>query len=155
MWRSSLWSISWLRHQMFYPHVTISATIFSLSYFFYVAQRILGYVRPRRIVAVHPPQRERTEGASGGAFRLRRPSRGVVTLLALKCSSEECRPWTETLKCCSLLNLWQNVSCQKSLFNFRFILQLPHRWETFITHRATTCPEDASSSSLPMLRSQN
>ena len=25
MWRSSLWSISWLRHQMFYPYVTISA----------------------------------------------------------------------------------------------------------------------------------
>ena len=25
MWRSSLWSISWLRHQMFYPYVMISA----------------------------------------------------------------------------------------------------------------------------------
>ena len=25
MWRSSLWSISWLCHQMFYPYVTISA----------------------------------------------------------------------------------------------------------------------------------
>ena len=41
MWRSSLWSISWLRHQMFYPHVT---------------QRILGYVRPWRIATVHPPK---------------------------------------------------------------------------------------------------
>ena len=25
MWRSRLWSISWLHHQMFYPYVTISA----------------------------------------------------------------------------------------------------------------------------------
>ena len=70
MWRSSLWSISWLRHQMFYPYVTISAaqaresddlrhvmspfSLFLSS--FSGAQRILGYVRPRRIVEVHPPE---------------------------------------------------------------------------------------------------
>ena len=70
MWRSSLWSISWLRHQMFYPYVTISAaqaresddlrhamspfSLFLSS--FSGVQRILGYVRPRWIVAVHPPE---------------------------------------------------------------------------------------------------
>ena len=56
---------------MFYPHVTISAaqtresddlrhatSPFSLFlYSFSGAQRILGYVRPRRIVAVRPPKR--------------------------------------------------------------------------------------------------
>ena len=68
MWRSSLWSISWLRHQMFYPYVTISAaqahesddlrhamspfSLFLSS--FSGTQRILGYVRPWRIVAVRP-----------------------------------------------------------------------------------------------------
>ena len=71
MGRSSLQSISWLHHQMFYPKVTISATqahesddlrheMSPFSLFlssFSGVQRILGYVRPRRIVAVHPPQR--------------------------------------------------------------------------------------------------
>ena len=70
MWRSSLWSISWLRHQMFYPYVTISAAQahesddlrHAMSPFspflssFSGAQRILGYVRPRRIEAMHRPK---------------------------------------------------------------------------------------------------
>ena len=70
MWRSSLWSISWLRHQMFYPYVTISAAQaqesdylrYAMSPFslflssFSGTQRILGYVRPRRIVAVRSPK---------------------------------------------------------------------------------------------------
>ena len=80
--RSSLWSISWLCHQMFYPYVRISAAqaresdnlrhalmLFSLCLSSFLGtQRILGYVRPGRIVAVHQGE----EGASGGAFRLRR-----------------------------------------------------------------------------------
>ena len=72
MGQSSLWSISWLRHQMFYPYIMISAaqaresddlhhhTMSPSSLFlssFLGAQRILGYVRPWRIVAVHPPER--------------------------------------------------------------------------------------------------
>ena len=80
MWRSRLWSISWLCHQMFYPYVTISAaqahesddlhhpmSPFSLFLSaFSGAHIILGYVRPRRIVAVRPPETGE-EGASGGA----------------------------------------------------------------------------------------
>ena len=65
MWRSSLWSISWLRHHMFYPYVMISAAQarksddlrHAMSPFSLFLWRILGYVRPRRIVAVHPPKR--------------------------------------------------------------------------------------------------
>ena len=66
----SLWSISWLCHQMFHPYITISAaqahesddlrhTMSPLTLFlssFLGVQRILGYVRPRRIAAVHPPK---------------------------------------------------------------------------------------------------
>ena len=69
MWRSSLWSISWLRHQMFYPYVTISGTQAcesdDLSPFpcflssFSGMQWILGYVKMRRIAAVHPPKKGR------------------------------------------------------------------------------------------------
>ena len=43
---------------------------------FLAVQRILGYVRPRRIVAVHPPETGE-EGASGG-FRPGQTSRSVV-----------------------------------------------------------------------------
>ena len=50
---------------------------FSLSSFWGV-QRILGYVRPRRIVAVHPPKRGKRRPhlwvAFGGAFELGQPS---------------------------------------------------------------------------------
>ena len=45
-------------------------------------RKILGYVRPGRIVAVHPPKREKKEclwAAFGGALKLGQPSRGVVT----------------------------------------------------------------------------
>ena len=66
-----LWSISWMDHQMFYSYTTISAaqaresedlhhamSPFSLFSFFFFSgtQRILDYVRPRKIVAVHPPK---------------------------------------------------------------------------------------------------
>ena len=78
MGRSRLWSISWLHHQMFYPCVTISAaqarksddlrhamSPFSLCLSsFSGAQRILGYVRPRKIVAVHPPKTGNWDTAS-------------------------------------------------------------------------------------------
>ena len=71
MGRSSLWSISWLRPVMFFTHVTISATQahksdnlrHAMSPFspflssFLGMQRILGYVRPQRMVAVRPPKR--------------------------------------------------------------------------------------------------
>ena len=56
MWRSSLWSISWLLHQMFCPYVIISRPIkvttyatrcrHFLSLSFSGIQRNLGYVRP-------------------------------------------------------------------------------------------------------------
>ena len=71
MGRSRLWSISWLHHHVFYSHITISDTqaresddlLHVMSQFFLFlsplsgAQRILGYVRPWRIAAVHPPKR--------------------------------------------------------------------------------------------------
>ena len=69
--QSSLWSFSWLRNQMFYPCVMISAaqacesdglshamspfSLFLSS--FSGLRRILGYLRPRRIAAVRPPKR--------------------------------------------------------------------------------------------------
>ena len=57
MRRSSLWSISWLRHQMFHLYIAISAAqAHESDDLFWAPQRILGYVRPRRIVAVHPPE---------------------------------------------------------------------------------------------------
>ena len=81
MGRSSLWSTSCLRHQMFYPYVTISAaqaresndlrhTMLPFSLFlsfFSGVQRILGYVRPRRIIEVHPLKRGK-EGAFVGCI---------------------------------------------------------------------------------------
>ena len=93
MWRSRLWSVSWLCHQMFYLYVTISAaqaresddlrhamspfSLFLSS--FSGVQRILGYVRPRRIVVLHPPKTE--EGAFGGAFAQRCDVIGLQMLL--------------------------------------------------------------------------
>ena len=80
MGRSSLRSISWLRHQIFfYPCVKTSAapahvgddlrhvmSPFSLFPFsFSGTQRILEYVRPRRIVAIHPPK----QGKEGCIWR--------------------------------------------------------------------------------------
>ena len=75
---------------MFYPYVTISAaqaresddllhamSPFSLFlYSFSDPQRVLGYVRPQRIIAVHPPKRGKR---SLQAFKLGQPSRCVVT----------------------------------------------------------------------------
>ena len=69
MGQSSLWIISRLRHQTFYIYIRNSATQVresddrrhAMSPFSLVlssfsgTQRILGYVRPQRIVAVHPP----------------------------------------------------------------------------------------------------
>ena len=96
MWRSSLWSISWLHHQMFYPYVTISAAqacesdnlrhaMSQFSLFlssFSGAQRILGYVRPRRIVAVHPPKTEKRRSIRiGTPFALHSDVIGLQMLL--------------------------------------------------------------------------
>ena len=101
MGRSGLWTISWLQHQMFYPYATTSATqahesdnlrhamsLFSLFLSFSGAQRISGYVRPQRIVAVHPPKTVKPHfwAAFGGAVRLGQPLRGVVTKVAFKCN---------------------------------------------------------------------
>ena len=51
-WRSSLWSISWLRESEDLRHTMSPFSLFLSS--FSGAQRILGYVRTRRMVAVHP-----------------------------------------------------------------------------------------------------
>ena len=76
MGRSRLWSISWLCQQMFCPYITISASksdnlrremspfsLFRSS--FSGVQRILGHVRPRRIVAVQPPKRGKRRSICG------------------------------------------------------------------------------------------
>ena len=71
MGRSRLWSISWLPHQMFYTYIMISAgqarecddlhhvmSPFSLFLSSFLgAKRLLGYLRPWRIVVMHPPGR--------------------------------------------------------------------------------------------------
>ena len=109
MWRSSLWRISWLRHQIFYPYVTISAaqahesddlhhamspfSLFLSS--FSCAQRILGYVRPLRIVAVHPPKTGKRRSIwkslqTGTDFTLRCDIIGFQMLL------RRMQTWTET-----------------------------------------------------------
>ena len=115
MWRSSLWSISWLSHQMFYPHITISAAqapnsddlhhaISPFSLFlssFSGSQRILGYVRPRRIVEVHPPR----------IGRRRSLWRSLQTGTDFRCSSEGCRPELRHSTCCSNVpthECWKN-----------------------------------------------
>ena len=62
-------------------HQAISPISIFLSSFLGV-QRTLGYVRPRRIVAVHRPKREERWphlwAASGGTLDLAQPLRGVV-----------------------------------------------------------------------------
>ena len=115
MERSGFWSISWLRHQMFYPYVTITAaqarengnlrhamSPFSLFLSSFLgAQRILGYVRSWRIVAVHPPKRGKDEGRICG-LHLEEPSNWDSLWTALwhnwpsNAASEGCRPWIET-----------------------------------------------------------
>ena len=117
MGRSSLWSISWLRHQMFYPYVTISAAQaqesdylrYAMSPFslflssFSGTQRILGYVRPWRIVVVDPPKTKRRSIwrslRIGAAFAWRSDG------LAFKCFSEGCRRWRHSKT--FLLNWWR------------------------------------------------
>ena len=73
-------SISWLRHQMFYPYIMISDAqaresddlrhaMSPFSLFLSLVsdtQTILGYVSPRRIVAVHPPKRWKRKPHSEG-----------------------------------------------------------------------------------------
>ena len=96
MWRSSLWSISWLRHQMFYPYVTISGTqacesddLSPFSCFlssFSGMQWILGYVKMRRIAAVHPPKKGRRRSIcrslrTGTTFTQRCDIIGLQTLV--------------------------------------------------------------------------
>ena len=93
-----------------YTYVTISATQahesdnlrqpcrYFLSFFllFSGKQRILGYVRPRRIAAVHPPKREKRR------LHLEEPLNWGSLRMALWCnwpsnaSSEGCKPWIET-----------------------------------------------------------
>ena len=95
--RSRLWSISWLRHQMFYPDIKISAAqarksddlhhlmspfSFILSSFT-GGQRILGYGRPRRkdsSGAFYKLREKKAASAFRGTFELGQPSRVVIGL---------------------------------------------------------------------------
>ena len=64
------------------------------------AQRILGYVRPRRTVAVHPPKRRKGRSICG--LHLEEPSNWDSLRAVLwhnwpsNAAFEGCRPWTET-----------------------------------------------------------
>ena len=81
MGRSDLRSISWLRHQMFPSTISSAQTresddlCHAMSPFslflssFLGAQRILGYVRPRRIVVVHHPKTGRRRRNHHPAFK--------------------------------------------------------------------------------------
>ena len=89
MWRSSLWSISWLRHQMFYSYIMISpprptkwrptprdVTILSLSFCFF------GHTKNHGICEA---TKDRSHASSkkreiGGAFKLGQSSHGVIGL---------------------------------------------------------------------------
>ena len=82
----------------FLPHRPAKVTIYAprchhfLSFFllFSGVKRISGYVRPQKIVAIHPLKRGKRRphlwAALGGAFGLGQPSCGVVTKMAFKCS---------------------------------------------------------------------
>ena len=127
MGRSSLWSTSWLRHQMFYTYITISATqarenddlhrtISPFSPYlssFSGVQRFLVYVRPQRIVALHPPKTGKRGphlwAVFGGAFGLGRnwPSNEA---------SKGRRPWIEAQQ--------QSVSCVLPSYVFSFLLNV-------------------------------
>ena len=84
--------------------VTIYATRCRRFLFFFLlflgARRILGYVRPQRIVVVHPPKRGK-EGRICG-LHLEEPSNWDSLRVASwrnwtsNASSEGCRPWNET-----------------------------------------------------------
>ena len=65
----SLWSTSWLRHQMFYPYVMISAgqaresddlrhamSPYSLCLSSFLGVQRMGYVRSQSMLAAHPPE---------------------------------------------------------------------------------------------------
>ena len=108
---SGLWSISWLHHQMFYPYIKTSTScnvaIFFLSFFlsffltffffsFWGTQRILGYVRVTKDSSGASSKKKEKKAAFRGVFVLWQPLRSFVTQLFFKCSSEGCRPLTET-----------------------------------------------------------
>ena len=72
MWRSRLWSISWLRHQMFYPYAAQASesddlhnvmSLFSLFLSSFTSTKNLE--RPWRIVAVNPPKRGKRRSICG------------------------------------------------------------------------------------------
>ena len=103
-----------------YPYVMISAaqaresddlrhTMSPFSLFlspFSGTQRILGYVRPRRVVAVHPPKRGKRKphlwAAFGGAFRLGSFCATLWRNLPLNVVSNGCTLWIETQHVCFL-----------------------------------------------------
>ena len=72
MWRSRLWSISWLRHQMFYPYAAQASesddlhnvmSLFSLFLSSFTSAKDLE--RPWRIAAVNPPKRGKRRSICG------------------------------------------------------------------------------------------
>ena len=97
MWRSRLQNISWLHHQMFYPYDMSSPaqaresddlrhamSPFSLLLSsFSGAQRILGYMRPWKTVAV-------------GSSRNREKEDAFVWQCDVIGLQKGCRPWVET-----------------------------------------------------------
>ena len=108
---SSLRSISWLCPQMFYPYVMTSTSqahksddlrhaMSPFSLFlssFLGAHRILGYVRPWRVIAVYTTKRGKRSG-----LHLEELSNSDSLRAGLWCNwpsnaaSEGCRPWIES-----------------------------------------------------------
>ena len=91
-WESGVWSISWLRHQMFYPYITISAAQASESYdlhhamststfslFFFRHAKNLGICEATKDSSGASSKNREKKAAFGGAFELGQPSRSVVT----------------------------------------------------------------------------
>ena len=133
MGRSILWSISLLRHQMFYPFIAIFAAqvtesddlrrallpfLFFLSCFSGV-QRILGYGRPWRIVAVHPLKTGNRRPHCGVHLEVPLNWDSLRAALwrnwpSIKCSSEGCRAWIETQQ----LSWWQETFTSAAILSF-------------------------------------
>ena len=154
--RSRLWSISWLRHQMFYPDIKISAAQaresddlhHPMSPFSFIlssftgGQRILGYGRPWR------------KDSSGAFYKLREKKAASAGCISrnlwigtafARCNwpsnatSEGCRPWIETQQSTEVSVLTSElrlrISCSSSVnTNTPLVHELP-----FQTASCTFC----------------